>query len=261
MTAVTAATTPATAPATTPGTKPATTSGTTPGRAAARQLITADRLAGFFAPRSIALVGASETSGWSRFIVAASSAAGYTGPLLPVHPRHETIFGRPAVRSLRDLAEPADLAFILTPTEAVATVVEDAAAAGVRNLIVLASGYREAGSDGRDLEDDLVSTAAGHGIVVLGPNTLGFLNTAAKAAPFALTVPLPLTPGPVGIALQSGALSSALLAFARARRDPTPTALALWVVAAALSMATHYFAVLAIRPSASARSRASATRR
>jgi len=217
VTAVTAATTPATAPATTPGTKPATTSGTTPGRAAARQLITADRLAGFFAPRSIALVGASETSGWSRFIVAASSAAGYTGPLLPVHPRHETIFGRPAVRSLRDLAEPADLAFILTPTEAVAAVVEDAAAAGVRNLIVLASGYREAGSDGRDLEDDLVSTAAGHGIVVLGPNTLGFLNTAAKAAPFALTVPLPLTPGPVGIALQSGALSSALLAFARAQ--------------------------------------------
>ncbi len=217
MTAVTAATTPATAPATTPGTKPPTTSATTPGRAAARQLITADRLAGFFAPRSIALVGASETSGWSRFIVAASSAVGYTGPLLPVHPRHETIFGRPAVRSLRDLAEPADLAFILTPTEAVATVVEDAAAAGVRNLIVLASGYREAGSDGRDLEDDLVSTAASHGIVVLGPNTLGFLNTAAKAAPFALTVPLPLTPGPAGIALQSGALSSALLAFARAQ--------------------------------------------
>ena len=186
-------------------------------RAAARQLITPQRLAEFFAPRSIALVGASETSGWSRFIVAASSAVGYAGPLLPVHPRHEKIFGRPAVRSLRDLTEPADLAFILAPTEAVESVIEDAAAAGVGNVVVLASGYREGGPAGRELEERLVAQAAGHGIVLLGPNTLGFLNTAAKAAPFALTVPLPLTPGPVGIALQSGALSSALLAFARAQ--------------------------------------------
>ncbi|MGH3302423.1 MAG: acetate--CoA ligase family protein, partial [Streptosporangiaceae bacterium] len=179
--------------------------------------ITPERLAEFFGPRSVALVGASETSGWARFIVAASAAVGYSGPLLPVHPRHSTVFGRAAVRSLRDLAEPADLAFILAPTEAVPSVIEDAAVAGVRNAIVLASGYREAGKSGRDLEDELVAAAARHGILLLGPNTLGFLNTAARAAPFALTVPLPLTAGPVGIALQSGALSSALLAFARSQ--------------------------------------------
>ncbi len=163
------------------------------------------------------MVGASESSGWSRFIVAASSAVGFSGPLLPVHPRHQKIFGRPAARSLRDLAEPADLAFILAPTEAVAGVIEDAAAAGVRHAIVLASGYREAGPAGRELEDDLVARAASHDIVLLGPNCLGFLNTAAGAAPYALTVPLPLAAGPVGIALQSGALASAFLAFARSQ--------------------------------------------
>ncbi|HXB47673.1 MAG TPA: acetate--CoA ligase family protein [Streptosporangiaceae bacterium] len=196
----------------------ATSTATPTSRAAmARALITPERLTEFFAPRSIAMVGASETSGWSRFIVAASSAVGYQGPLLPVHPRHDKVFGRAAVRTLRDLSQPADLAFILAPTEAVATVIEDAAAAGVRNVVVLASGYREAGTGGKELEDELVAAAAGHGIVLLGPNTLGFLNTGAKAAPFALTVPLPLTPGPVGIALQSGALSSALLAFARSQ--------------------------------------------
>jgi acetate---CoA ligase (ADP-forming) len=184
-------------------------------RAAARQLITPDRLADFFAPRSIALVGASDTSGWARFIVAACSAVGYTGPLLPVHPKHATVFGRPAVRSLRDLNEPADLAFILAPTDAVAAVIEDAAAAGVRNAVILASGYREAGRGGVEREDGLVAAAAADGIVLLGPNCLGFLNTAARAAPYALTVPLPLTSGPVGIALQSGALASVLLAFAR----------------------------------------------
>ncbi len=189
----------------------------TDGRAAARALITPERLAEFFAPRSIALVGASDTSGWARFILAASAAVGYEGPLLPVHPTHPKVFGRAAVPSLRALAEPPDLAFILAPTGAVRSVMEDAAAAGVRNVVVLASGYREAGDDGRALEDNLVAQAAAHGIVVLGPNCLGFLNTAARVAPFALTVPLPLTPGPVGIGLQSGALSSALLAFARAQ--------------------------------------------
>ena len=146
----------------TPGTRAAAA-------AAARQLITPERLRDFFAPRSIALVGASETSGWARFIVAASSAVGYSGPLLPVHPRHDKIFGRPAVRTLRDLPEPADLAFILAPTEAVATVIEDAAAGGVRNAVVLASGYREAGADGMELEDSLIAAAASHGIVLLGP--------------------------------------------------------------------------------------------
>ncbi len=178
-------------------------------------LITPERLQEFFAPRSVAVVGASESSGWARFIVAASHAVGFTGPLIPVHPRHERVFGRPTAPSLRELREPADLAFIIAPTSAVADVIEDAAAGGVRNVVVLASGYREAGADGRELEDELVQAAVSHGIALLGPNCLGFLSTTAPAGPFALTVPLPLASGPVGIALQSGALSSALLAFAR----------------------------------------------
>jgi acetate---CoA ligase (ADP-forming) len=185
--------------------------------AAARALITPQRVAEFFAPRSIALVGASDTSGWARFILAASKAVGYPGPLHAVHPVHRVVFGRPAVPSLRDLPEPVDLAFILAPTQAVPAVIDDAAAATIGNVVVLASGYREAGSRGRELEDELVARAAAHGIVLLGPNCLGFLNTGAAAAPFALTVPLPLAAGPVGIGLQSGALSSALLAFARSQ--------------------------------------------
>jgi acetate---CoA ligase (ADP-forming) len=161
------------------------------------------------------LVGASDTSGWARFIVAACGAVGFDGPLLPVHPTHRTVFGRAAVPSLRDLPEPADLAFVLAPTGAVNGVLDDAAAAHIANVVVLASGYREAGQDGRAREDELVARAASHGIAMLGPNCLGFVNTAARAAPFALSVPQPLTAGPVGIALQSGALSSALLGFAR----------------------------------------------
>jgi acyl-CoA synthetase (NDP forming) len=180
-------------------------------------LVTPERLREFFAPRSIALVGASDTSGWARFIVASSATAGYSGPLITVHPGHATAFGRPTVPSLRDVTDPVDLAFILAPVHAVEEVLDDAGAAGVRSAIVLASGYREVGQEGRALEDRMVARAAANGITVLGPNCLGFLNAHAKSAPFALTVPSPLVCGPVGIALQSGALASVVLAFARSR--------------------------------------------
>jgi acyl-CoA synthetase (NDP forming) len=181
-----------------------------------RSLVTPARLAEFFAPQSLALVGASEASGWARFIALASSATGYTGPMVPVHPKIDSAFGHPAVRNLRDIGEPIDLAFILAPTHAVAGVIEDAAAAGIRNAIVLAAGYREVGPEGRALEQKLIAQAAAAGIVILGPNCLGFLNTHAHTAPFALGVPLPLTPGPVGVALQSGALATVVLAYAKA---------------------------------------------
>jgi acyl-CoA synthetase (NDP forming) len=195
---------------------PGSSPGSSPEQAARSSLATPQRLREFFAPRSIAVVGASDSSGWARFVLASSRATGFTGPLTGVHPEHETVFGRPAVPSLRDLDEPADLAFLMVPGPAVESVLDDAAAAGIRNVIVLASGYREVGEAGRVLEERMIERASARGITVLGPNCLGFLNAHAPAAPFALTVPLPLRAGPVGIALQSGALASVVLAFARA---------------------------------------------
>jgi predicted CoA-binding protein len=97
-------------------------------------LVTPDRLREFFAPRSIAMVGASDTSGWSRFVVASSLVAGFSGPLIPVHPVHETVSGQPAVRSLRDLTGPVDLAFIMAPVPGELVDSADAAAAAARRL-------------------------------------------------------------------------------------------------------------------------------
>ena len=80
---------------------------------------------------------------------------------------------------------------------------------------MLASGYREVGAEGRALEDSMIARAIANDVTVLGPNCLGFLNAHTRAAPYALTLPPPLTAGPVGIALQSGALASVVLTFAR----------------------------------------------
>ena len=183
---------------------------------ASRRLVTPDRLRGFFAPRSISMVGASDNSGWARFIVVNCGLTGFAGPLTAVHPRAKSAFGLPVVSSLRDLDEPPDLAFILAPLPAVESVLDDMGAAGVPNAVVLASGYREVGAEGRALEDSMISRAIANDVTVLGPNCLGYLNAHTGAAPYSLTLPPPLTAGGVGIALQSGALASVVLTFAKA---------------------------------------------
>jgi acyl-CoA synthetase (NDP forming) len=183
---------------------------------ASRTLVTPSRLRSFFAPKSIAMVGASDNSGWGRYIVTSCLTTGFDGPLIPVHPRAKTAFDRPVVPSLRDLDEPVDLAFILAPLPAVESVIDDMGAAGIKNAIVLASGYREVGDAGARLEDAMVARAVANDITVLGPNCLGFLNAHTRSAPYALTLPPPLLAGPVGIVLQSGALASVVLHFTRA---------------------------------------------
>ena len=183
---------------------------------AARELVTTERLRAFFAPRSIALVGASDNSGWARLIVASSATAGFTGALTAVHPTASRAFGLPVVRRLRDLPEPADLAFVLAPVPAVESILDEMGQIRITNAVVLASGYREVGPGGKTLEDALVARAIANNVTLLGPNCLGFVNAHARSAPYALTLPAPLIPGPVGVALQSGALASVVLGFARA---------------------------------------------
>src|SRR6201991_4555770 len=182
-----------------------------------RSLASPQRLRSFFAPRSIALVGASEGSGWARFTLDSLSTSGFTGELRLVHPVRPQAFGRPPVPSLRALDEPVDLAFVLAPTRAVEGVLEDAAAAGIHNVVVLASGYGDGGGEeGRERERRLVERAVELDLTLLGPNCLGFVNAAAGVAPFGLHIVPPLRRGGLGVVLQSGALTSNVLAFARA---------------------------------------------
>jgi len=183
---------------------------------ASRALVTPARLRSFFAPKSIAMVGASDNSGWGRFIVTSGLTTGFAGPVIPVHPKAQTAFGRPVVPNLRNLDEPVDLAFILAPLPAVESVLDDMGAAGIKNAIVLASGYREVGGEGVRLEDSMIARAVANDVTVLGPNCLGFLNAHTRSAPYALTLPPQLAAGPVGIVLQSGALASVVLGFTKA---------------------------------------------
>ncbi|MFB4316012.1 acetate--CoA ligase family protein [Actinomadura sp. 21ATH] len=175
------------------------------------------RLRGLFEPASIALVGATDKSGWSRSTFANLRRHGFAGRVHLVNPRGGTVHGEPAHKCLSDIPEPVDLAYVMVPTAAVAAVLEEGAGRGIRNYVVLTAGFGETGEEGRRREEEIAALARRHGLTVLGPNGNGYINTAAGATPYGLPIPEPLVAGSVGVVLQSGALATSVLAYAQAR--------------------------------------------
>jgi acyl-CoA synthetase (NDP forming) len=170
-------------------------------------------LNGFFSPRSIAVVGASETSYWGRNIFRNLKAQGFAGRIVPVNPKRQTIFGIPCIATLRELKEPVDLVYIATPTDFVGSVLDDAASVGIRHAVIIAAGFGEAGA--HDRQRELQEKAASHGITILGPNCPGFVNIAENVSAYGQEIPAGMKSGRVSIVLQSGALATVIMRLAR----------------------------------------------
>ncbi len=105
------------------------------------------------------------------------------------------------------------MAYLMVPRAGMLEALSDAAAAGIRNAVVLSSGYGEAGAAGRAAQDELAAHAESLGMVLLGPNHLGFANF-TEGIPVCSIPGLPRDGGPVALLSQSGASSSAMLDFA-----------------------------------------------
>jgi acyl-CoA synthetase (NDP forming) len=174
--------------------------------------ITAERLTSLLRPRSVALVGASDKSAFSLLAYRNLVEFGLAGRTYLVSRRAE-VHGQPAVPSCAQIGEPVDVAYLMVPQAGIPAALEDAAAAGIRNACVLSSGYAEAGEAGRAAQDELARHAAGLGLVLLGPNHLGFANF-TDGVPVCSIPGLPRVAGPVALLSQSGASSSAMLDFA-----------------------------------------------
>jgi acyl-CoA synthetase (NDP forming) len=174
---------------------------------------TSARLEEFFAPRSVAIVGASERSAWVPYVLSSLELGEFPGRVELVNGRGGTVFGREAAPRLTDLAEPVDLAFLLLPSASVLPALEDAAAAGVRNAVVLSAGFAEVGSDGAAAQAALARLAHEADLALLGPNTLGFVNAAAAVNLHPSQVPGRTLHGHVSLVAQSGALNSSMLMY------------------------------------------------
>ena len=175
--------------------------------------ITGDRLTSLFRPRSIALVGASDKSTFSAIAYQNLVRFGFSDRTYLVSRRGAQTHGQPTVTSCTQIGEPVDVAYLMVPQAGMLAALDDAAAAGIRNACVLSSGYGEAGEAGRAAQAELVAHARSLGMVLLGPNHLGFASFVDRV-PVCSIPGLPAEAGPVALLSQSGASSSAMLDFA-----------------------------------------------
>ncbi|MCU0307096.1 MAG: GNAT family N-acetyltransferase [Thermoleophilia bacterium] len=167
-----------------------------------------------FRPRAIAVVGASrDPAKPGGAVFRAIRRSGFPGPVYPVNPAAASVDGVPTHPSVADLPEGVDLAVVAVPAERVIEVTRQAAGRGIRAMVVLTSGFREAGPEGRALEDRLLHVARTSGIRILGPNCLGLAVT-DPARPFDATFgPASPPSGRMAFASQSGGLGVGALAY------------------------------------------------
>jgi len=167
-----------------------------------------------FAPRSIALIGASgdarkNTSRPQRFL----RQHGYTGRIIPINPGRDEIFGEKAYPDLVSVPETIDHAFIMVPADAVAAALEQCAAKKVPVATVYSDGFGETGVEGRRKQARLLEIARAGGVRLVGPNCIGLVSTRPSCA---LSVNAVLEfaqikAGPLAIVSQSGSMIGGLL--------------------------------------------------
>ncbi len=163
------------------------------------------------APRSIAVVGASESpDSWAPEIERSLRHIGFTGDLYPINPKYDQVWGRPCLKSILELPRGVDLVVFVVPARVVVRMIDDCGTAGVRGVMVVSSGFAEAGEEGRALQAQLVTASERAGVPVLGPNVEGFVNYVDQVAPYGTTPPAHPVKGSISVISQSGTVAWAL---------------------------------------------------
>jgi acetyltransferase len=164
----------------------------------------------FFAPRTVAVIGATEAAGSvGRTILWNLISSPFGGVVFPVNLRRTHVLGIKAYPNVSAVPEPVDLAVIVTPAATVPGIVRECVAAGVKSAIIISAGFKEIGPAGEALEEQVLAEAQRGRMRLIGPNCLGVMNPLTGLnATFASTI---ARPGNVAFISQSGALCTAIL--------------------------------------------------
>ncbi len=179
----------------------------------------AETIARLINPRSIAVIGASaDFSKVNGRPIKHLITKGYTGRILPVNPKYPSIAGIDCYPSIDQLPIAADLAIVAVPASEVLPSIEALGKRGVRAAVIFSSGFGEMGAAGLAMEDALVEKARSLGMILCGPNCLGFVNAFSKVyATFSQYADGETAAGPIAFVTQSGAFGTAIAAMARQR--------------------------------------------
>ena len=179
----------------------------------------------FFAPDSIALIGASrDLEKIPGRLLSMLRKNQYPGKLYPINPNYGDIDGLKCYPTIAAVGAPIDLAVVIIPARAVLGALEQCAAVGVKNAVIISSGFAEEGGDSAAMQDAIVALAKKTGMRISGPNAEGFYSQVQRvAATFSPTVdvkpnepPLVASQRRIGIVAQSGGIGFAIYHRAKA---------------------------------------------
>lgn len=176
---------------------------------------TSGGLNSFFNPQGIAVIGASQDStklgyGLARNLIFSN----YQGTVHLVNPHGGSLFGRPVYQQVGEVPDPLDLALLLIPARAAPQTLGECGERGVEAVVIGAGGFRETGPEGLALELECLEIARKYGMRIIGPNSIGLLDTHLPVDATFLPPPGPL-PGEVAFISQSGAICAAVIDWGR----------------------------------------------
>jgi acyl-CoA synthetase (NDP forming) len=166
-----------------------------------------------FDPKSVAVIGASSAFGkWGQLILSNIVAGRFNGKIFPVNPKERMICGNRVYRSVRDIPEPVDLAFITTPAKTVPEILQECGEKNVKGVVLITSGFSETDESGKRLEKLITDICREKNLALVGPNTMGIISPYAGL--FATGTHTRPRKGSVAFVSQSGNLGNQLIHWA-----------------------------------------------
>lgn len=166
-------------------------------------------LEAFFYPKSVAVIGASESAGkLGHEILRNLIDGGFPGGIFPVNPKSDRILGRQCYKNIKEVPGTVDLAVVIIPARFVSRAIQECGEKRVKGAVVISGGFSETGPEGEALQGELAETARKAGVRVIGPNCQGVNN------PYGLVCaswPLLTTKGRVAVIGQSGTVGAAMM--------------------------------------------------
>lgn len=174
--------------------------------------MSADEIRRFFEPESVAVVGASrDPEKFGSVVIQNLQNLGYPGKVWAINPRADEILGVKSLPSIRAIEEEVDVVIIAVPAAVVPQVMRDCAQKDVRNVVIISSGFSEAGEEGQKRLEETLKFAHQGGIRILGPNTTGILSPKSRFSTTFVPLTADIKAGSVAFIAQTGMFAGVLL--------------------------------------------------
>lgn len=175
-------------------------------------------LSPLIAPRTVAIIGASERGHYACSIFNNLALSGFPREsVYPVNPKRREIFGLPCYPSVKEIPAPVDLAVIAVPRFLVLSAAQECGEKGVRAISVISTGFAEAGEEGKRYQEELRAVSRAFDLLLLGPNTLGHVSPRSGALLWGTSLPATLASGGLAAIFQSSGMLNLFFIMASQR--------------------------------------------